>query len=530
VRALLLLLLIACCIVPELRAQEVPFAASFETGDLRGREQWGEGLRAQLRRPPPSQPATLRVELTAEGETPFEPMKPIQFAARAEPWRQDLEYRYSFGDGPPTGWLRDSRFPHIYTSPGSYQVFVEVRPTRGSSAASDSVKSNVLTVQVLRKEESIPVRLEMLDSPPFQVGQSLRFAARFEQAGAKLEYQFHFGDGRSSAWTRENVARHVYAGEGTYQAVASVREQPREGRPAPSSTSSNRLMIRVVVQPGPPKPEHLVARLDASPLEVQAGEPVRLRASVEPETEGLEFTFEFGDGQESPRQAEAATEHRYTNPGAFEVLVRAHKGERMLAESRPVRITVAPRVEHRLLLEVDTRAPEVGGRVRFTWRVEPPLEGVLYLVEFGDSESTWVSQPVAEHAYVRPGEYRVLIRARIGGGEVQSNDVIVAVRAADQGPLYVLIAVVLAAAGAMVGAWRMIVRFTRRKSACADDGASTETSVVVRPHRDPGTQEVEPAAPDSEGSEVRLLPVPDRGKQAMEQGFIIRKKGGGSHE
>jgi hypothetical protein len=452
--------LIACCIVPELRAQEVPFAASFETGDLRGREQWGEGLRAQLRRPPPSQPATLRVELTAEGETPFEPMKPIQFAARAEPWRQDLEYRYSFGDGPPTGWLRDSRFPHIYTSPGSYQVFVEVRPTRGSSAASDSVKSNVLTVQVLRKEESIPA-------------------------------------------------------------------QPFAG--------SNRGPVKVVAQPSPakpgaPKPEHLVARLDAYPLEVQAGEPVRLRASVEPETEGLEFTFEFGDGQESPRQAEAATEHRYTNPGAFEVLVRAHKGERMLAESRPVRITVAPRVEHRLLLEADTRAPEVGGRVRFTWRVEPPLEGVLYLVEFGDSESTWVSQPVAEHAYVRPGEYRVLIRARIGGGEVQSNDVIVAVRAADQGPLYVLIAVVLAAAGAMVGAWRMIVRFTRRKSACADDGASTETSVVVRPHRDPGTQEVEPAAPDSERSEVRLLPVPDRGKQAMEQGFIIRKKGGGSHE
>ena len=202
----------------------------------------------------------------------------------------------------------------------------------------------------------------------------------------------------------------------------------------------------------------------------------------------------------------------------------------MVAESRPVRITVAPRAEHRLLLEADTRTPEVNGRVRFTWHIEPTLEGLLYLVEFGDSESAWVSQTVAEHAYARPGEYRALIRARIGGGEVQSNDVIVAVRAADQGPLYLLVAIVLAAAGAMLGGWRVIVRFRRRKNAPADDGVSTETSVVVRAHQDPGTQEVEATAPDSEGSEVRLLPVPDRGEQAMEQGFIIRKKGGGNNE
>ena len=53
---------------------------------------------------------------------------------------------------------------------------------------------------------------------------------------------------------------------------------------------------------------------------------------------------------------------------------------------------------------------------------------------------------MAEHAYVRPGGFVLLMRARIGGGEVQSNDVIVAVRAADQGPLYLLVAIVLAAA------------------------------------------------------------------------------------
>ena len=363
-------------------------------------DQRGDGLRAQLTRPPsPQQPAQLRVELTVEGESPFEPMKPIEFAARAEPWRQDLEYRYHFGDGPPTGWLRDSRFPHTYAGPGSYQVFVEVRPGQRLLAVQDAVRSNVLQVRVVRKEEAMP---------------------------------------------------------------------------APPSTSGNRVPSKVIAPAGEPKPEQPGAGLDVRPPEAQTGEAV--------------------------------------------------------SESPPASVTGVLRAEHRLLLEADTRTPQAGGRVRFTWHVEPALEGLLYLVEFGDSESAWVSHTVAEHTYARPGEYRVLIRARIGGGEVQSNDVTVAVRAADQGPFYLLIAVALAAAGAIVGAWCIIVRFRRRKNAPADDEVSTETSVVVKPHQDLGTQEVEFAAPDSEGSEVRLLPVPDRGEQAMEQGFIIRKKGGGNNE
>jgi len=396
-------------------------------------DQRGDGLRAQLTRPPsPQQPAQLRVELTVEGESPFEPMKPIEFAARAEPWRQDLEYRYHFGDGPPTGWLRDSRFPHTYAGPGSYQVFVEVRPGQRLLAAQDAVRSNVLQVRVVRKEEALP-------APPSTSG--------------------------------NRVPSKVIAPAGEPKP-----EQPgaRPDVRHPPSTSGNRVPSKVIAPAGEPKPEQPGAGLDVRPPEAQTGEAV--------------------------------------------------------SESPPASVTGVLRAEHRLLLEADTRTPQAGGRVRFTWHVEPALEGLLYLVEFGDSESAWVSHTVAEHTYARPGEYRVLIRARIGGGEVQSNDVTVAVRAADQGPFYLLIAVALAAAGAIVGAWCIIVRFRRRKNAPADDEVSTETSVVVKPHQDPGTQEVEFAAPDSEGSEVRLLPVPDRGEQAMEQGFIIRKKGGGNNE
>ncbi len=489
-----------------------------------------EPFRTQTRKSPSPQPTQLQVELMVEGDTPFEPNKPVQFAVRAEPWAQELEYLYYFGDGPPTGWLRDSRFPHTYTRPGSYQVYVEVRLRPGLGTAMGPTKSNVLTIHIQRREEAISVRLEMLDGPPFQVGKALRLVARPERTASVLEYQFHFGDGRSSAWTRESVATHVYEEAGTYQAVVSIREQAREGRPASGSTSSNRVLISVGAQSESSRPKQLLVRLNALPPEVQVGEPVRLKASIEPEAEGLDCIFEFGDEHQSERQAERTAEYRYATPGVYEALVRVYKGDRMVAESASARITVAsPRPEHMLFLEADTRDPQVNGRVRFTWRIEPPLEGVLYLVEFGDSESAWVSQGAAEHAYTRPGEYRVLIRAKIGGKEIRSNDVLVIAHEAEQSFIYILIAIALGVAGATVAVWGIVARTKRRKRVATDlDGtagtASVHASVVVRPHPDPGLQEVEFASPGPKEFEVRLQPVHDRGTQVMDQGFIKLKK------
>lgn len=377
-------------------------------------------------------------------------MKPLQFAARAEPWTQDLEYRYHFGDGQPTGWLRDSRYPHAYAGPGSYQVFVEVRSPRRAAAAPDPVRSNVLLVRVL---------------------------------------------------------------------------QGREPAPAPSPPVSDRVPSRVIVPPRTPVAQQPVARLAAHPPEAGTGEPVRLRVYVEPLTEGLDFTFDFGDGQESPRQAEPVAEHRYSSPGTYGVTVKVHREERVVAESRPVPVTVSPRPEHRLLLEATTRNPEVGGRVRFMWRVEPPLEGLLYLVDFGDGESVWVPQAATEHAFKQPGEYRILVRTKIGGGELRSNDLVVAVSAADHGPLYLLICGVLAALVVLVGVWRVVARF-RRRTAERTNQTSPTSSVTVLPHGDPGVQLVLSGGQDAGGPEIRLKPAVDKGKQVMEQGLIIRANRG----
>ena len=427
------------------------------------------------------------MELTAEGEGPFEPMKPIEFAARAEPWKHDLEYRYHFGDGPPTGWLRDSRYPHTYAGPGSYQVFVEVRPAQRPGAGQDAVRSNVLPVRVLRKEERGT-------APPSTNDSRVRPSVTVPPAETKAER-------------------------------AAARPELRH---PPPTTSDDRVPARAVAPPGEPRLQERTARLDVRPQEAQTGEPVRFQVFVEPHTEGLGFSFDFGDGQASPRQAETVAEHRYTSPGTYGALVKVYREDRVVAESKPAPVTVSPQPEHRLLLEATTRNPEVGDRVRLMWRVEPPLEGVLYLVDFGDGESVWVPQAATEHAYARPGEYRILVRARIGGGEIRSNDLVVAVRAADQGPFYLLITLASGAALALVVAWRVIVRLRRRKRARRANETSPMSSVVVKPHGDPGTQVVVSEVQDAAGPEIRLNPVIDKGQQVMEQGLIIRANRGQS--
>lgn len=529
-----IVLFICCCLAATVDARGAPWgpfpAAELERGVPRDSQQSDKTLRAQSERSAPSRPRQLRVELLVEGDPPFEPNKPIQFAVLAEPWGQDLEYRYSFGDGPPTGWLGDSRFPHSYANPGMYRVYVEVRSKQGVFAAADPWRSGTVRVQVAQKEASISVNLETPDSPPFRVGEPLLFAARAGGAGLRLEYQFFFGDGRSSAWTREDTARHAYAVAGTYQVVAFAREQPSEGQGAPSVAGSGRALLRVVIEPESIKDGQQAVRLNAYPIEVQAGDAVRLEARMEPaETEDLEFSFEFGDGEQSERQSEGATFHRYRNPGTYEALVRVYRGGRVFTESQAVNITVVPGITHRLLLEANNTNPGTTESVRFTWRVEPPVAGVLYHVDFGDSYSGWVAEGWAEHAYRHRGEYRVLLRARIGARDVQSNEILVTVKEKVPAWLRIVLAAALGAAGAIVLVWRIVARVRNRRHGKAVKAGAVNAPIVVRPHKDFGTRGLEFSTPVSASFEVRFQPFPDSGKQVMEHGMISRKRKGDDH-
>jgi len=291
-------------------------------------------------------------------------------------------------------------------------------------------------------------------------------------------------------------------------------------------------MLRVVVQPEPVSNEQQVASLAAYPLAVQAGDPVRLQARPQQESEDVGFVFEFGDGQRSERQPEQTTEHRYTNPGAYDAFVRIYRMDRMVEESQPIRIVVTPGVSHRLFLEADNANTKISERVRFKWRIEPPVAGALYHVDFGDSYSGWVSEAGTEHAYRNTGEYRGVLRARVGGRDIQSNEITITVRGAAWNRLYTLcisLAIALGAAGVVVLLWRVTARARSKKDAKSVEAGPVASNVVVQSYKDLGIHRLEFSAPAAEGSDVRIQPVPDIGEQVMGQGIVMHKRKGANH-
>lgn len=533
VKTTLAVLLVASCFACAREARAAALGTylipALEKADLRDAQPSGRALRVQLRTAAPTQPRQVEVELLVEGDPPFESNKPVQFAVRAEPGGQGLEYRYFFGDGPPTGWVSDSRYPHNFVNAGTYPVYVEVRSNLGAFAFADAWRSNLLRVQVAQKERPISVNLETLDSPPFRVSEPLRFAARTEMTGLRLEYQFLFGDGRATAWTRENLVRHAYTEPGTYQAVVYVREQPSEGQGTPVATSSSRATLRVIIQAGSRTDGYQAVRLIADPVEIQAGNPVRLRAHVEPEIEGVVFVFDFGDGQRSESLPDNVAVHRYASPGAYVTSVRVYKGEGLVGESQPISINVTPRITHRLLLEADSTRPGTTEQMRFTWNVEPYVKGVLYHIDFGDSYSGWTSETHAEHRYQAGGEYRVLLKARIGETDIQSNELVVTVREVVRPWLYLSLAIALGAAGASALVWHIIARAGNRKSGKGLKAEAINMIVDARPRLDPGTQQLEFSTLVGASPDVRFRPIPDIGEQSMEHGFSTRKRKEDTH-
>jgi hypothetical protein len=379
------------------------------------------------------------------------------------------------------------------------------------------------------------VELSIEDSPPLEPGRPLRFVARSEPVGKRLEYHFYFGDGSTSGWVRENQARHAYTNTGAFQAVVFVREPVLEGTPARPSIRSNRVSITVVPAAEQPKPQQPTVRLEIIPSELRAGESVQARAYLDPAMERVGYRFDFGDGQPAEFKPEALIEHRYETAGRYEAFVQVQQGDKLVAESERVQIAVVSVPAHRLFLEVDRRNPLVGQAVRFNWRIEPHAPDVLYLIDFGDgNQSPQGAQPPVDHAYVEAKEYRALLRARIGTEEVISNEVLVTVSPVDRDSLYMLVAIIVAALAALLAAWGIVrrIRIKRepKQTSAVETHALTSAGISVNACRDPGFQALEFGSPAKPVFEVRLNPVSDGGRQIMDQGTAARKKKEVSHE
>ncbi len=162
-------------------------------------------------------PLTLELGAdTLQGEAPLV----VNFAATSEPPRNDLSYRWVFGeDGSSAGGRSRA---HVFTEPGSYpvlvnavggglsaraEVTVEVTETSGPPDISNRVPVASLTAAVTDPASPYEVRFLV--------------KATDENSADTLSYSLDFGDG---ARTAQNDVTHTYAAPGFYLATVVVTD------------------------------------------------------------------------------------------------------------------------------------------------------------------------------------------------------------------------------------------------------------------------------------------------------------------
>jgi PKD repeat protein len=248
-----------------------------------------------------------------------------------------------------------------------------------------------------------------------EAGQALSFsgAASSDADGDLLSYTFDFGDG-STVTQDEPTAMHTFEEPGTYTVSLSVTD-------IFGAADTATLDVTVTEPEEEVVPGDITARLSASVTEGETPLLVAFDASASTYTEGgaiiaPEYTFVFGDGQQSPPQSSPQIEHTYEAAGTFKAKVIVKDGSENVAVSEPVVITttvvitVTPGNETVAQLTVDRSSGPVPLKVTFDGSRSFAADGasiVSYTFNFGDgSNPVTTSSPTASHVYTRPGTFQ----------------------------------------------------------------------------------------------------------------------------
>ena len=104
-------------------------------------------LKVSIQKPPPQFRVYLRSDKShiKEGES-------IRFRVDFKPLNQGVEYKFDFGDGHESNWMRDPETEHIFRNSGEFQAFVRVRMRDKVLAESPAVGIIVEDIKYLTYE------------------------------------------------------------------------------------------------------------------------------------------------------------------------------------------------------------------------------------------------------------------------------------------------------------------------------------------------------------------------------------------
>jgi hypothetical protein len=138
----------------------------------------------------------------------------VYFKGRIQPVRERVLYRFDFGDGEKSDWLRTPMANHTFGRPGTYTASLTTR-----------------IEETFLQSDEIAIYVEVPDFDVFieadpnrtKLGQRIFFRTTIEPSIDGIEYQFFFGDGEVRDWSVETQTEHVYSRRDTYQAYVEAR-------------------------------------------------------------------------------------------------------------------------------------------------------------------------------------------------------------------------------------------------------------------------------------------------------------------
>jgi len=311
----------------------------------------------------------------------------------------NLTYQFFFGDGTNTSQSREKMVQHNYTEMGNYSINLTVMDPYG---ASSSVLGKVWVKDVapmvnITANASIPEDSVLkLDAKGNDTPTDL---------AKGLSYKWDFGDGSfKTGWLLKPATTHLYTKPGLYNITVYVKDHN-------AASGSNKKAL--VVYDLPPSVQvstrTIVTREDDLVFLSGTGTDTPTDVSA-----GLNYMWDFGDGNASNFSLDPTASHAYPNNGTYiaRLIVKDPEG---LEGNDTVKVFVTNQVPITEIVDVPTDIPE-DQLVDFVGKGTDTLTDQLSLHfkwDFGDgSSSPWSLEPTVRHSYTRAGEKSVVFYVR----------------------------------------------------------------------------------------------------------------------
>ncbi len=307
--------------------------------------------------------------------------------------KQKLTYTWDFGDGQTSD---QAVTRHCYDKAGEYNAVLTVRDSSGEICGNGVANTKVYSNFPPTADAGAPVKA--------CVSEEALFSASRSTASGPANFTWDFGDGQKGEGVQIS---HAYQKAGNYRVHLIVDDGKKTECSVASASTQAQITDKVTI------------KLTQTRNSICANKSIRFDANG---TGNAKYRWDFGDGAVSEGGSSAT--HSYSKGGDYTVTVTADNGQdsscSVATDKTTVRVYESP-----IANAGENLVCCIGRNTSFDGSKSTGSD-LNYHWDFGDGTSAEGIK--TEHAYVKPGNYRVVLTVKDASGSDcdQSSDSFVA--------------------------------------------------------------------------------------------------------